>query len=380
MIYFIGSMLLVLVFAAFAYPIVRRNAGYLAREDSALAILHDQLDELERDLKRGVILEAEARAARLEIQRRIVAVVQQTKPDVGVLKGGSASIMVAALLVAVFGTALYFNIGSPTIASLQYADRVDEIAGAREIDTATTQLRTRLLASEDGGPTDGWVLLGETYMRLQRYSDASEAFGNLLDRPDVTSGMFSRYAEALVMNEAGVVTPRAERAIDQALELEPANPAGAYYKALALEQAGMLEAAHAILLARLNLADRYYPWMESYISLANFIAADIEAAQIELGDYAPALRGPSQADISDAADLSEEERGAFIASMVDRLAARLEDEPDDLDGWLQLARAFTVLGRPDDAQAAYRSAEPLIANLPDGDPRKQQVSDAIVSQ
>ena len=77
--------------------------------------------------------------------------------------------------------------------------------------------------------------------------------------------------------------------------------------------------------------------------------------------------------------MSETDRSAFIASMVDRLATRLADEPDDLDGWLQLARAYTVLERDDDARNAYEQASGLIADLPASDPRRALVAEGIAA-
>ena len=45
-----------------------------------------------------------------------------------------------------------------------------------------------------------------------------------------------------------------------------------------------------------------------------------------------------------------------IAAMVDKLAARMKERPDDVEGWIMLARSYTVLGRYADAVPAY--AEP----------------------
>ena len=56
------------------------------------------------------------------------------------------------------------------------------------------------------------------------------------------------------------------------------------------------------------------------------------------------------------AALSPEERSAQIRSMVDGLAARLEDDPSDSEGWLRLAQSRTVLGEPDAAKKAYQRA------------------------
>ena len=68
---------------------------------------------------------------------------------------------------------------------------------------------------------------------------------------------------------------------------------------------------------------------------------------------------------------------AFIRSMVSGLAERLEDEPDDLDGWLRLGRAYIVLGDTEAALQAYQSAKPLAAALPDTDARKHTVTQAL---
>lgn len=379
MIFLFGGLLVAIVIIGFIYPIIGRNSGGLTRYDSALAMLHDQLGELDRDLVRGVIAKSEERAARLEIQRRIIAVGEPSGTDRVQRQGGGAVMMMAAVIVPVAAAALYFNLGSPQIPSVPFADRTEEIASKTEVETLTRQLREKLLSDESGGPADGWILLGETYMRMERYADAADAFGQLVERTDAASGTFSRYAEALVMDEGGTVTPRAERAIDEALSRDPSNPAGTYYKALALEQAGALRAAHAILTARLATADGYYPWMESYIGLANFIASEIGEVPLSLADYAPVLRGPSAADVENASNLTDADRGAFIASMVERLAARLVDEPNDLDGWLQLARAYTVLSQSGNARDAYEQAAGLIENLPETDPRRAQVAEGLAS-
>src|SRR3546814_13978534 len=52
----------------------------------------------------------------------------------------------------------------------------------------------------------------------------------------------------------------------------------------------------------------------------------------------PGPRGPTAGDVEAAQDMTPEEREAFIRSMVDQPAARLEPEPADPDGWLRLAR------------------------------------------
>ncbi len=67
----------------------------------------------------------------------------------------------------------------------------------------------------------------------------------------------------------------------------------------------------------------------------------------ELGLNAPAATGEAE-----------------IAGMVERLAERLESDPNDLDGWLMLARSYTVLGKADEAREAMAAAARLAPEDP----------------
>jgi cytochrome c-type biogenesis protein CcmH len=73
--------------------------------------------------------------------------------------------------------------------------------------------------------------------------------------------------------------------------------------------------------------------------------------------------GPSPEAVASAAaasaDASAEERRAMIDGMVERLAARLEQQPDDVEGWARLGRSYMVLQQPDKAREAYARAVTL---------------------
>jgi cytochrome c-type biogenesis protein CcmH len=86
--------------------------------------------------------------------------------------------------------------------------------------------------------------------------------------------------------------------------------------------------------------------------------------------------GPSQADIEDAGRMSDEERRAFVRTMVERLAARQEVQPDNLEGWLRLVQAYGVLGEVDRARAALARAEVLVRDLPADAPNRAAVESA----
>ena len=55
----------------------------------------------------------------------------------------------------------------------------------------------------------------------------------------------------------------------------------------------------------------------------------------------------------------------MIQGMVDGLAGRLEDNPDDLAGWIRLGAAYRVLGQAEDASAALARAVDLAPQDPE---------------
>jgi cytochrome c-type biogenesis protein CcmH len=74
---------------------------------------------------------------------------------------------------------------------------------------------------------------------------------------------------------------------------------------------------------------------------------------------APAL---PEAAVAAAKDMDDADRGAMIRGMVDRLATRLKQNGDDVEGWLRLVRAYMVMGDRDRAKGALADARQAVAN------------------
>jgi cytochrome c-type biogenesis protein CcmH len=106
---------------------------------------------------------------------------------------------------------------------------------------------------------------------------------------------------------------------------------------------------------------------------APFVLQKIEAAKAEMTKSAgeppsPVVaRGPTAEDVAAASQLAPAEQNVMIAGMVSRLEERLKSSPNDLDGWLMLARSRKVLG---DVSAA-RTAIGRAANVFRGDAAAQ---------
>ena len=124
------------------------------------------------------------------------------------------------------------------------------------------------------------------------------------------------------------------------------------------------------------------------------LTAQIKQTATKGGLPLPAgIAGPDADDIASAAELSEEDRSAMILSMVEQLETRLMDEPNNLAGWLKLARAKEQLGLQEDAffasvKATELSSRPdiilkaleILLSLSDANISTLETSEALVSQ
>lgn len=93
-----------------------------------------------------------------------------------------------------------------------------------------------------------------------------------------------------------------------------------------------------------------------------------------LGIALPALAAPLYLTLGEPRALQVETAAAAeapgigpaqVLAMVERLAARLEREPDDAAGWRRLARSYETLQRHADAVAAYARLRRLTPDDPD---------------
>lgn len=268
------------------FPLIRGGQGAPVTVDTTPAVLIDQLNEVQRDLDRNLISASEATAARLEIKRRILAVARRSSAGGTDGSGtGQGLLWAAGLFVPVLAIGYYMLMGSPEISSLAYADRQAERAEQEKIVDLTEKLYARLMSEPDGGASEGWVVLGQTFFRMGEYQRAIDAYEIVTAREDATSAMFSMLAEALISAEQGIVTPKAEAAIDSAVALDPYNPAGAFYKSMALAQRGDEASAHELLLSHLRAAQKFAPWMEAFVAQANQIGEKLGRDSVSVTDF-----------------------------------------------------------------------------------------------
>lgn len=99
------------------------------------------------------------------------------------------------------------------------------------------------------------------------------------------------------------------------------------------------------------------------ISVAIAVPLLAAGMYLQLGSPNVATNGhkslPSQSSSADRSGNTGEQKIGTVASMVDGLASRLRDNPDDGGSWLLLARSYKHLNRMDEAIGAYEHAAKL---------------------
>ena len=353
----IAGIMAALVVALLLWPLFQLTGAPESRRGFDLAVYRDQLAEVERDLDRGVLTEEQAAAARHEVERRLLGVAEATPPDEAVAAGATSRwtpllALGLAVVLPVGGVALYVVMGSPQTPSLPFAERpVIEEDAPGDLPRLVEQLARRIAES----PEDprGWRLLGRSYGQLGRYQEAAEAFRQAIAQGEDGAAAWADLGEMLIAANEGVVVPEAAQALAEALKRDPAEPRSRYYSGLALAQDDRMEQALEVWETLADDGPADAPWNA-------LLGQQIAAARRSLG--LPA--GPDAADMAAASDMTSKERDTFIRSMVERLATRLEQEPEDLDGWLRLTQAYRVLGERGAAAEALKRAAALVADLP----------------
>jgi cytochrome c-type biogenesis protein CcmH len=220
-------------------------------------------------------------------------------------------------------------------------------------------------------------------MSWQRYGDAADAYEQAIRLLGESAKRLAGRGQALVLANNGVVTEEARRALERALDLDHTLLEPRILLAIAKEQDGRFADAIADWRALLADAKSEAPWREMVekriaadeAQLAGKPVAEAEppaAAQTETKGQA----GPSAADVAAAQEMSPAQRQAMIENMVQNLAARLEQNGGDLPDWLKLVRAYSVLGRKDDAAKALERAKSQFS----GDTQALHQLDALAAE
>lgn len=359
-----------------------------------LGVYRDQLREVDRDVKRGVLTEAEAARLRTEIGRKILDADRAlARHSSGAERPARPWLAVALLMLAVAASAaVYLRNGNPAMPDVPLKERIAAAdarlaslpaqadlvarAPARELPQADPdylQLIQKLREAVTQQPDDqqGLELLAEHEARLGNVAAAADAQARLLALRGEDAGAFEHVRLALLWVDAagGMVSAEAEAQIATALRLDPQLPQARYLQGLMYAQNDRPDLAFDLWRELLENSRPDAPWnltIRQMIPELAWFAGHPGYRPPETGAPGmPALPGPDAETMAAAGEMSAEEQQQMIRGMVGNLEARLATEGGTPEEWARLITSLVRIGDHAHAQEILAEARSRFGPTPD---------------
>ena len=209
-----------------------------------LAILRDQLNDLDADLLSGRITIDQQAQARTEIELRVLDEEGLTEPAPSLSSQAPAahskrSAILVALCIPLVVFGIYGFIGNPQALLPQAQAPEPESEVTREqVEALVTQMAQKLESQPADQPPNpqAWEMLARSYAALQRFPEASRAYERAAKLAPKNAQLLADHADVLAMLQGQSTTGEPEKLIARALALDPKN-----LKALALAGSAAFE-------------------------------------------------------------------------------------------------------------------------------------------
>ena len=350
----ISALLTLLVVAWLVWALLRTAKTEGVSSERLNASIHrDQLQALEADLARGVISQQDFETTRDELQLRLLDDTESFEASPKKKTAGFWSAKRTAVAVAitlpVMALGLYLQLGTP--------EAMNPVASGNANNEQLVQMVDSLAARLKDNPNDskGWAMLARSYKALGRFEESRRAFEKAGDLIKTDPDLLIDHADVLGVLAGNSLVGKPQQMIEEALRMNPEHPMSLMMAGVASYQSGDYQKAVSYWEKLLGLLQPGSP--DALQVQANIDEARAKGGQPAAG--ASNLLPPVPAGA--AAGMTPDK----INDMVDRLAARLKDNPDDLAGWVRLARAYKVQNRLDEAAAAFAKTGKLLDTDPD---------------
>ena len=279
----LATLLAVVAAIPLVLPLLRQrgsSADAADRQAANIAILRDQMAELEHDRSEGSLSDADFEQAKKELQKRLL---EEARPEGTTTRETSPSrktALIILILLPLMGLGGYGLLGSPQAldpANRQPAPKVT----ADQIEGMVAKLAARLKENPDD--PKGWLMLARSYKMLGRYPESAEAFDKAMPLVEKDGALLGEYAEILAITRDGFKGKPTEL-INKALKLAPEDPQILLLAGAAAGERGDFKAA-------VSYWEKVAPQLEPGSEEAEALAAALAQAR-EMAGRAPASTTP----------------------------------------------------------------------------------------
>lgn len=247
----VAGMLAVALF--FLLPVLLRGQGAIldSTEGQNLQLARDRLRELDEERDAGRLTDEELQQARQELEQQLATDLSTGAATKQTARPGRVMPAVVLIVLPLLAILIYQYLGDPAALQDQPENTVQNMpaghpaltegASQPSVDAMVARLAERL----DQQPDDpqGWFMLGRSYMALERYPEAVQAFERLQQLVGDDPEVLVSYADALGMMQGGRLSGRPLELIEQALAMQPDHPTGQWLAGMAYREQGKYQQA-----------------------------------------------------------------------------------------------------------------------------------------
>ncbi len=345
--------ILTLILAAIAmgfvcFPLFSSNLPSRSELDSEQTLYKARLLEIEKDLELGRLDELSAQAAKSEEARKLIKSSEFSKQP-SVPRRNKFLVLLAAISLPLFSIPFYYITGSPDVISPP--QQVSSDSSQPSMQELLKVAEKRLQSNPDD--TKGWKVVGPVYMRMRRYEDAIKAYQNIIRVEGRNPEYLLKLADVHIEQTQGQINDEAKMLIHEVLSIDEEHSIAKFYTGIIALQSDKPDETMRIWQGMIDNAKGDEEWLP----VVRGRVAELRA--LEKQTKLPAL---NEEKIKAVEEMNPEDRKAMIGQMVSNLAEKLEDDPDNKQGWERLIRSYIILGRSDDAEAALTSATRQFSN------------------
>ena len=325
----IAGLMVIAAVAVVAWPMVRRRTSSADQRDRQnIVIARERLNELEAQVEAGTITTDQAGQEKADIELALLEDVKADVRNIPIVADKRLRVwtcFAVAVLVPLLAGVLYLSLGQPAaLDPSRLAARSNGDHSGVDVVAMVRNLEQRLETSPND--TEGWYVLGNSYMALKQFDKAAAVFHKLRELVGEEPDLLLREADALAMKAGGRLEGEPERLVMNALELNPDHPVALWLAGIAAHGRGDIEGA-------LGYWQRAEPLFDEQSKTQAELQGLIEQAKRQLGrdEYtvsAPNTNGDGQG----------QRKGEV--KLVVSLDESLKDQVADEDTLFILARAF----------------------------------------
>lgn len=196
------------------------RAADIERNVVNVAVLRDQLAELERDQINGTLSAADHEHAKQELHRRVL---EEGLPDVGThatSRKSKRAAMSLAIGLPMCAAVAYMMLGTPAALTPQAAHQPQVTRS--QVEAMVASLEEKLKRNPED--VQGWIMLARSYRVFGRHDDAAAAFVKAGAAVDTDPQLLAEYAETLAITRNGELEGLPTQLLTRALNLAPQHP------------------------------------------------------------------------------------------------------------------------------------------------------------